>query len=95
MNEPLYLVFEGGGDAYDPRFHGLFGNLGHAKERVKRELLEFIKKLMLPEHTLETMPIQVDKQISDRYTYFYVYADEEEQEIGSYANVFVIYTIQE
>ena len=85
----MYIVFEGGGIEYDPRIHGVFTNLGKAKECIKKAMLDFIKIHMAP-YEIDGSKIIVDKQYYENYTYFRIFVDQENVEYGAYENMFIL-----
>lgn len=86
----IYVVFEGGGVDFDAHVHGIFNNLGHAKECLKNAVLAFIRDYCTP-HTNSNDTTVVDKTVYANYTYIYVYLDENERDFGAYLNCFVLY----
>ena len=85
-----YIVLEGGGVDYEPKLHGVFNNLGLAKECIKSAMLEFLKSF----DDLDEGSVVIDKRIVDNYTYFYIYQDKQEMSYGAYMNVFVLTEIK-
>jgi hypothetical protein len=86
----VYVVFEGGGADYEPKVHGIFQNLGLAKECVKSAMLDFIEEFDFGRDAAGKSTVIVDKQKFENYTYFYVYQDSEERDFGGYTNIFAI-----
>jgi hypothetical protein len=90
----MYIIFEGGGVEFEPKFHGMFDNLGLAKEHIKNILMKFLKDFMLPHEDLEESNVIVEKKYFENYTYFYIYQDKDEQEYGAYMNVFILVEVK-